>query len=519
MRVLGVSTMHDSSVAVVNNGHIESFYKEERFTRVKRDMFPWKSLEIVRDQYKGSIDHIVVANPFYNSYDSYVSNYLSKTYSKDVISLSHMHHLQHASLAFYNSGFDKSLIVVVDRNGSYLKNRGHECESVLIGEYPNKFTTLHNRYWDNNDLGIVKVYESATTLIGQHPLENGKTMGLSSYGVDSECESFFYEDGRVKNHLFDGVFIDKFDTTVSILKKNKNIMVSSVSEDNYQPYANYAYQVQKQTQEQVLKLIKKFTKETGIKNVCITGGYGLNVIANKYYLENCPDINFYFEPIADDSGNSIGAAMFIYRDISLDETIIPLKDTFFQGFSYQLVPQEKSQSVSNEEIVNFLIDKKTIGVFNGKSEAGPRALGNRSILFDPRNKDGKDIVNKIKNREWYRPFGAVMLEEDFQKYFHTNGDIKNEYMTVAYKAKEGVSLMIPSVVHVDNTCRLQTVSAGHVYELLKLFKEKTGIGILLNTSFNTAGMPLVETPDQALDVLNSTDLDVLWFPENNSIFK
>lgn len=519
MLILGVSSMHDSSVAVVENGIVKDFYKEERFTGIKRDMYPWKSLDIVKKQYENSIDHIVVANPFYNNYDSYLSTYLSKTYSKDVFSLSHMHHQQHAALAFYNSGFDKSIIIVVDRNGSYVKNKGHECETVLIAEYPNVFKTLYKRYWDNHDLGIVKVYESATTLIGQHPLENGKTMGLSSYGNQSSSNNFFYQDGKVKNYLFEGILVKQFDTTASILKKDKNKIIDKVTKENYQPYADYAYQVQKQTQEQVLKLIKKFTKETGIKNVCITGGYALNVIANNYYLENCEDVNFYFEPIADDSGNSIGAAMNVYRDISLDKNIYPIKDTFFQGFSYELTDESGGTKTSYSDIVDLLINKNTIGVFNEKSEAGPRALGNRSILFDPRNKDGKDIVNKIKNREWYRPFGAVMLEEDFQKYFYTNKDINNEYMTVAYKAKEGVDKLIPSVIHVDNTCRIQTVNKGHIYNLLKLFKEKTGIGILLNTSFNTAGMPLIENPNQAFNILNSTNLNILWFPKNNIMFK
>jgi carbamoyltransferase len=514
MLILGVSSMHDSSVAVVENGRVKDFYKEERFTGIKRDMYPWKSLDIVKNQYANNIDHIVVANPFYNNYDSYLSTYLSKTYSKDVLSLSHMHHQQHAALAFYNSGFKKSVVIIIDRNGSYVKGKGHECETVLVAEYPNVFKTLHKQYWDNDNLGIVKVYESATTLIGQHPLENGKTMGLSSYGKPSNSDNLFYEDGTVKNHLFGISSIDNFDTTVSILKKDKNKKINKVTEDDYQPYADYAYEVQKQTQEQVLKLIKRFTKETGIKNVCITGGYGLNVIANNYYLENCEDINFYFEPIADDSGNSIGAAMNVYRDISLDNNIYPLKDTFFHGFNYEInldIPH-----VSYADIVEALLSQKTVGVFYGKSEAGPRALGNRSILFDPRNIDGKKIVNKIKNREWYRPFGAVMLEEEFEKYFHTNGDAKNEYMTVAYKCKDSVSSMIPSVVHVDNTCRLQTVSKGHIYEVLKEFKKHTGIGILLNTSFNTAGMPLVEDPNDAVDILRSTDLDALWFPSDNA---
>jgi carbamoyltransferase len=516
MRILGVSPMHDSSVAVVKDGQVESFYKEERFTGVKRDMHPWRTLDIVRKQYENSIDNIIIASPFLGDYDNTLATYLYKMYSKEIMNMSDMHHQQHASLAFYNSGFEKSLVIVVDRNGSYTEGKGYECETVFISEYPNIFTPIHKNHWDKNDLGIVKVYESATTLIGQHPLENGKTMGLSSYGKDSESKQFFNSDGTVKNYLFDVSTIDRFDTTISILKESKDKKTDRVTENNYQLYADYAYQVQKQTQEQVLKLIQRFTKDTQIKNVCITGGYALNVIANNYYLENCPDINFYFEPIADDSGNSIGAAMFAYRNITLDKTIYPIKNTFFQGFEYQITTTGKEASY--EYIAEQLINKKTVGVFNGKSEAGPRALGNRSILFDPRNIDGKTIVNKIKNREWYRPFGAVMLEEDFQKYFHTNNDIKNEYMTVAYKAKEDIALMIPSVIHVDNTCRIQTVNSGHIYELLKVFKKKTGIGILLNTSLNTAGMPLIENPEQAMKILNSTELSTLWFPEKKLCF-
>lgn len=509
MRILGISTMHDSSVCVLSNGSVESFYKEERFSGVKRDMHPWNTLSIVEDKYNNDIDHIVIASPFYGVFDDFLTNYLFKKYKKDVINMSNMHHQQHASLAFYNSGYEKSLVIVVDRNGSYVEKNGYECETVFIAEYPNIFTEIHKNYWDKKGLGIVKVYESATSLIGEHPLENGKTMGLSSYGKEISFDDLFKSDGTVKEYLFTSSTSSRFDSPTSILIKNKDKRIEKVTKDNYEYYANYARIVQKQSQEQVLNLIKKFSKETNIKNVCITGGYGLNVIANNYYLESCPDINFYFEPLADDSGNSIGAAMYAYRDITLDNNIYPIENTFFQGFEYDLNDYETDKDY--EDVVEMLINKKTVGVFHKKSEGGPRALGNRSILFDARNIDGKDVVNKIKNREWYRPFGAVMLEEDFKKYFYTNGHSSNEYMTIAYKAKEGVDKLIPSVIHVDNTCRIQTVNSGHIYQLLKEFKKKTGIGILLNTSFNKAGKPLIESPNQALEMLDSTSLDFVWF--------
>jgi carbamoyltransferase len=139
-------------------------------------------------------------------------------------------------------------------------------------------------------------------------------------------------------------------------------------------------------------------------------------------------------------------------------------------------------------------------------------LGNRSILFDARNPDAKDIVNNIKKREWYRPFAAMVLEEDFSKYFETLGLNKSEFMTVSFTAKDN---SIPGVTHVDNTCRVQTVSENipHIYELLQEFKKQTGTSVLLNTSFNLAGEPLVDTFEDAVRTFNESDLDVLWFPE------
>jgi carbamoyltransferase len=514
MRILGISPYHDSSVCVLNNNKIELFLKEERLSNVKRDMYPWKSINYVLKQYGNTIDHIILASPYISEYNNFIFKYLEKSFDAQVMDMSGQHHMQHASLAFYNSGFDKAVVLVIDRNGSFFEDVGYEAESVFLASYPHMFKELYKTFAKDNELGIVKVYESATTLIGQHPLENGKTMGLSSYGNEVDSILLFDKDGIPKDNLFDGVVVDGFGhNKAMILKQHKHKIVNSVSKENYQEYANHSSLVQRQTQKEVLKLIKEFSKSTGIKNICITGGYGLNVVANNYYLENCEDLNFYFEPLADDSGNSIGAAMFLYRELTGDETISPISNTFFHG-SHHNVNIDKDK-ISYKDVVNVLNAGKTVGVFGGLAEGGPRALGNRSILFDPRVLNGKDIVNKIKNREWYRPFGAVMLQEDFEENFYTNGYNKNDYMTVAYKAKDGVNLKIPSVIHVDNTCRIQTVSGGHIYELLKEFKKETGIGILLNTSLNIAGQPLIETPEQALDMLKLTSLDHIWFYEKN----
>jgi carbamoyltransferase len=153
------------------------------------------------------------------------------------------------------------------------------------------------------------------------------------------------------------------------------------------------------------------------------------------------------------------------------------------------------------------------------AEAGPRALGNRSILFDARDKNAKDKVNSIKKREWYRPFAGMVLEEDANKFFDMGHIIKSQHMTVSFPVKDSALEVIPGVVHVDNTCRIQTIDKTNIniFELLNEFKKITGVGIILNTSFNLAGYPLVETPQNALDTLMSSSLDYVWFPEISKI--
>jgi carbamoyltransferase len=308
-----------------------------------------------------------------------------------------------------------------------------------------------------------------------------------------------------------GRFVEpNYSTTLYKPYLGKN--VTSVTEDNYQFFADYAYQVQKQTQFQVENFVYEWVCKTGIKKVCITGGYGLNVVTNGFLLKSdrLKDVEFFFEPLADDTGNSIGAAMHLYRSMSLDSKINKLKDTFFHGDIEEL--KIVGQECTTTDIANFLMDQKTVAVFNGLAESGPRALGNRSILFDARNKDAKKMVNIIKNREWYRPFAAMILEENFDDYFETHGITKSEYMCVSYQSKTD---KIPGVVHVDNSCRIQTVSKEipHIYSLLKEFDNLTGVPVLLNTSFNMAGEALIETQTEAIDCFYNTKIDVLWFPE------
>lgn len=538
MKILGISGYHDSSVALIENGKVICYLKEERLTGLKRDGYPLKSCNFVLENYQ--VDLVAITSPYPG--EKVLTEHLRK-YNKNVKlhDYTQHHHKCHASNAFYNSGFDKCLVFVIDRNGSKIDNYLRESETVFECSYPSNIVSLHKNYWIINEqngtsskrvdtiknlrmsekfsfnadssMSIVKVYESATTLIGQHPLENGKTMGLSSYGKDSESIELFYNNRPIDSVFVHDYFVGNFDTPLTLRYDHIDKITKEITKENYQFYADYAYQVQKQTQKQVKVMVGEWVEKTGIKNVCITGGYGLNVVSNENLLKCFPDIKFYFEPLADDSGNSIGAAKHLYHELTQDKIINKQTHTFYHGVRKDL--QNVGESCNIQDIAKMLSEGKTVAVMNGLAEAGPRALGNRSILFDPRNPNAKDIVNRIKNREWYRPFAGMILEEYFQDYFVTHGLSQSRNMTVSFDCKK--SDLIPGVIHVDNSCRIQTVdkSISHIYSLLNEFMRITNCPVLLNTSFNLAGRPLVETQEDAIRCFVNSGLNVLWFPEIN----
>jgi carbamoyltransferase len=535
MKIVGVSPAHDSSICLLEDGVVKRFLKEERLTREKRDSTPIKSLSKLLDN-DTKIDYCVYAPPAEGSWNQYFSDwatYINK-FSKvdEFVDVSNEHHLQHASLAFYNSGFDEAAIIIADGAGSYIDGL-QEVESIFIASYPDNIIPIYKNFWKKEAAaperpytlrnfpecevgvttgvgGIVLLYITGTTLIGQHPLENGKTMGLAAYGRRSNLPNFIINQSNMIDSRFfrqsrDGesvVYSDYFFDQISIVPK-----------ENYNLYADYAYHIQEQSEIAMEYLIRKAIEKTGLKNICISGGYGLNVVANLRFLKNFPGINFYFEPIADDSGNSIGAALLQYRKISRDKTINKINHTFYHGFEYPL--SDIGSAVSYEDVSMMLNDNKSVGIYYKLAEAGPRALGHRSILFDPRNKNAKDLVNSIKKREWYRPFAAACLEEDAKKYFDLYDNVGYEFMTINADANGLAKIEIPGVLHVDDTCRIQIVKdeSEPLYKLLKEFKKITGIGVLLNTSFNLAGEALVETPEDAVNTFNNSDLHCLWFPE------
>lgn len=178
------------------------------------------------------------------------------------------------------------------------------------------------------------------------------------------------------------------------------------------------------------------------------------------------------------------------------------------------------ENVSTVDVVNKILDQKIVTLFQGRSEAGERALGNRSILFDPRNKDGKDIVNLVKRRESFRPFAGTILYEYAKDYFHMGSLDESPFMGFSLRCREEKIKEIPAIIHVDGTCRIQTLKRKqnpHYYKLISQFYIMTGVPVLLNTSFNLAGDPLVETPEDAIDTLKKSKIDYLYLPEINML--
>jgi carbamoyltransferase len=244
----------------------------------------------------------------------------------------------------------------------------------------------------------------------------------------------------------------------------------------------------------------------------ISGGYGLNCVANYHYLKNLKNINLYIDPVCFDAGISIGTAY--YHSL---EPIQPLQNVYIghQETSYDL-KNLQTQKVSYEDIVNLILQKNIVALFQGKSEAGQRALGNRSLLFDARVMNGKDIVNQIKKRENFRPFAGSILQEEASKWFDMLSLKESPYMQYAVNAYENAIEQVPAIIHADNTCRIQTVTQEqnpHFYSLISCFFEKTGVPMLLNTSFNLGGEPLVETFNHAVYTLKNSMIEYLYLPE------
>lgn len=591
--IAGIARGHNSSVCLLKDGEVVFMIEEERLSRKKYDGGPLAAITKILD-YTDRLDYLVIAHTTplddagkidFTGDDIYtglarklglIERNINEREHPQVVDFSSVHHKLHAACAFYRSGFDTATAVIVDGAGTFipmnLQNEEFmtwELESIFSCEYPCNLKTVYKhqgsrgphigaRMTINSDRegeegthqlviddtgGIVKAYEAVTQYCGWAPIEAGKTMGLAPYGKANDQIPPIYDDagGNMWVTTNRNLIIPTFpngakvaETRFEYLNTADEVYNQNVDLTEFDNRRDLAYAVQEESQKETLRLILEAVEKTGNKNIVLSGGYGLNCVANYYYLDELKkhDINLYVEPVSNDAGTAIGAAYLMHHMITREVEPVYAAQDLFLGLPYEysiddinsIVEKYEAsvKTVSINDIVELLTNKNIVAQFQGRSEAGPRALGNRSILFDPTFEDGKDFVNQVKRREYFRPFAGSILHEHAREWFDMKTLEESPYMMYAVDCKSGVENKIPSIIHVDGTCRIQTVKQDqnkNYYELIEKFYNKTGVPILFNTSFNLAGEPLVETLDDAVRTLYNSDIEYLYLPEYKKLIE
>jgi carbamoyltransferase len=425
------------------------------------------------------------------------------------------HHLAHAASAYYFSGFDNATVLTVDGTG--------EFESTIVWRVKNgefeKVVSIPAVYGSLGGL-----YDFISEKIGYVGIEGpGKVMGLAPYGKASKyyekLKSFIRFNDKDYPYRIAVPGKWKIKGTTDYLAKPYVFIANSLYPGERVPWdvhgdlhpdaVDLAWAVQAVTEETMLHLAKWAKEHTGEDKLGLAGGVALNAKANMviHYSKTFNDM-FIF-PAANDAGGPIGAAAWVYEHVLGGKMKRQRLKTVYLGPEYSDEEVKKvvekggwnAKYVGDDvnEVVDLIVKGYVVTWYQGRAELGPRALGNRSIIADPRRKDMWGIVNRIKGREWWRPLAPSLLEGDASKYFID--PVPHQFMILMYKFRPEMCEVVPAVCHVDQTARPQTVTRDQNrtwYELIKAFKDETGEGIILNTSFNLAGEPLVETPQDAI---------------------
>ena len=530
MNVLGISGnvnngSQDSAAVIMKNGKLLFAQEEERFTRLKHSAssLPLQSIK------KGleycnltifDIDVVAYFAEYYNFRDRLKSfflhhfNYCPKIVFKN-------HHLCHAASAFYSSGFKESCILTSDFSG----------DGISTGLYYSKNNKIktHKLFKKPQSLGIF--YSIITQILGfRRDSDEYKVMGMSSYGkptldlswlIKQTSGGYSLNESYLKKLNLTGTKLPSKQEPIynkKILKKI-NFNPSTIKVYNKYHY-DFASSAQKTLNEISVNLCKILKKKFNSQNLCIAGGVGLNCVMNQAILKDKIFKNIFVQPASSDSGTALGAAYLVSNDYGYKFNKL---DNVYLGNSYSnysIKYSLKNSSAKFKEVkypekvaAKLISENKIVGWFQGRHEYGPRALGSRSILANPMNKNMKDIINKkVKFREQFRPFAPSCLEEDAKNFFILDEQKSFPFMTFTVDVKREKKSLIPSVVHVDGTARLQTVSKKQnniYYKLISEFKKRTKVPIVINTSFNVNGEPIVNTPEQAIAAYFSTGMDAL----------
>ncbi|MEW6407143.1 MAG: carbamoyltransferase C-terminal domain-containing protein [Patescibacteria group bacterium] len=548
MYILGINCGHDATAALIKNEKIIAVVQEERKTRIKhQNGFPFLAIKEVlyiggieakdidyiawagNDRRLQSIKELFWAiggDKFY-SYGGITKRIktaiaentkgiwnfngnLKKLKLNKKKSFFFEHHLCHASSAYRNSGFQKALILTIDGVGDNISATVNIGDKGLIKRIA-KTSPKHS-------IGLL--YQAVTEALGFVPVEGEyKTMGLAAYGDKIKLYNYFNNIISYENLRFKSKFIweSNWQFPAPSIRQHilfKNLLKQYKKED-------IAASCQAVCEDVIYRFVNDVVKKTDIHNICVAGGVFLNVKANKIIREKVPLDSLYIHPDAGDGGLALGAALELYFNLTGSMPRDKLDNTYF-GRSYANEEIKKELDRNNLKVYYFediekkaaelLKSGKVIGWFQGRMEMGPRALGNRSVLADPRNPSVKEKINKhLKKRDWFVPFAPSILEEDSNLYIKEfNGYAP--FMIMAFDADVTKKELIPAVVHVDNTLRPQIVRKEFnlsYWKLIKSFKELTGIGVVLNTSFNRHGLPMVESPKDAVEHLLDRNIDTL----------
>jgi len=581
--ILGISAFyHDSAACLLKDGEIISAAQEERFTRKKHDpSYPHHAIEFVLKYGNlklSEVDQIVFFEKPFLKFERLLETYVAfaprgfisfakamplwikeklfqknflfnklKVHDKDYKSDHNIffsdHHLSHAASAFFPSPFKEAVVLTADGVGEWATT------TVAVGKENN--LEIKKEIHFPHSLGLLY---SAFTYYTGFKVNSGeyKLMGLAPYGkpvyedkikklVDIKEDGTFRLDQKYFNYATGLTMTnDKFDNLFGQKPRDPQ------NEKITQFHMDIAASIQKITEEIMIKLAKSIRKDYGIKNLCLAGGVALNCVANGKILKEKIFDNIWIQPAAGDAGGSLGAALALWyieqgnkRDVNLNDD---MKGSYLgPEFTEEEIEEELKliganyEKVNYEDLINktseFLSNEKAIGWFQGRMEFGPRALGGRSILGDPRSdKMQKNLNLKVKYRESFRPFAPSVLREDLEEWFDMNVDSpymllvtfinsdKKIEMTKEQEKLFGIDKLnlsrsdIPAVTHVDYSARVQTVNEKNnkrYYDLIFKFKEKTGCPVIVNTSFNVRGEPIVNTPTDAFNCFMGTELDYL----------
>ncbi len=553
MKILGISCYyHDAAAALVVDGRVVASAEEERFTRAKHDnSFPIEAIRFCLDRagiQASDLDGVAFYEKPLTKFHRMVHT-ARRFAPKDVASFTSRlarlrhegldierrfrdelgydgpfwfveHHASHAASAFFCSPFESAAIVTLDGVGEFAtttigQGRGHDCEIIAELHYP-------------HSLGLF--YGAITAFLGfEVNSDEYKVMGLASYGKPH----FLDEMGKLLRVNEDGSFelnLEYFafhaDDRVMYTDKFVELFGSAHAPEAPagQREMDIAASAQAKLEEVVTAILRKAHALTGEKNVCLAGGVALNGVANWRSFRTSPFTDLFIQPASGDAGGAIGAALYAYhrqpgvndvRDARFSPYLGPeFGDADIQEAleAFSLPYRRMDETGLVQEVAQRIADNQIVGWFQGRMEVGPRALGSRSILGNPANPDMKDHINAcVKFREEFRPFAPAVLEDRAEEFFAVDGR-PMPYMVLVPEAQPGAADRLPAVVHVDNTARVQTVSPEanpRFHALLHALDKANGVPVVLNTSFNVKGEPIVCTPTDAVRCFLNTDIDVL----------